>query len=580
MDSWGLRLAASTAQLLLDIGDWKRRHADLSQALIGVTFLILGLALGAGAAITDSYLHRGVESGEQQPYVVQPLAKTLATNVDVRPFSDNPSIVTAPLVDAGFQVVRQEFAWSDIEAQRGSFDWSQYDNIVADLSRRGLSIIAVVSRTPPWARSIGMASETNAPPRDPAMLETFIQALTSRYGDAIGFVQLWDDPNTSAGWGGEAATGADFAPYLEAFWQGARAGEPSVRIVTPELAPFADSPGGQSDLVFLDALYVAGSSNYFDIVGITLDGGVFSPDDRRVSDTHLNMSRAILYRELMVRRSDSATPIWATSFGWAANDSISREEQAEFVARGLERSWTEWPWMGLMIQWTFLASDGSASAPWAMVLLPDGMPTPLFRTLTSEEMQASSNVANIGFMPMDFDGLLYSSGWRDQHLEGRTFRTTQQVGASVTFDFRGTGLIAYVRSGPQVGNFTIELDGEIVPGGGGADGTQWDLSLYGDTQDYPRTLVDGLDDSTHTITITLASEGELTLGGIQVTRDAPFVWPIVLMTVASIISLFVGLRSLASLVAVRSGHLRRRSWALVDPPLRQVRSVAPRKHVT
>jgi hypothetical protein len=137
-----------------------------------------------------------------------------------------------------------------------------------------------------------------------------------------------------------------------------------------------------------------------------------------------------------------------------------------------------------------------------------------------------------------------------------------------------------VRSGPQVGNFTIELDGEIVPGGGGTDGTEWNLSVYSETQDFPRTLVSDLEDTTHTITITLASEGELTLGGIEVIRDAPFVWPIVLMTVASIISLFFGLRSIATLVAVRSGHLRRKSWMSADPPLPTLRAISPGRRIS
>src|SRR5680860_846074 len=85
--SVAMRMAAASADMLLDIGDWRRRHADMSHALIGMTLLVLGLALGAAAAITDSYLHRGVESGAEQPYIVQPTGKGLATNIDFRSYS-------------------------------------------------------------------------------------------------------------------------------------------------------------------------------------------------------------------------------------------------------------------------------------------------------------------------------------------------------------------------------------------------------------------------------------------------------------------------------------------------------------
>jgi hypothetical protein len=57
--------------------------------------------------------------------------------------------------------------------------------------------------------------------------------------------------------------------------------------------------------------------------------------------------------------------------------------------------------------------------------------------------------------------------------------------------------------------------------------------------------------------ITLAGPGELTLGGFEITREAPFVWPIVLMAVGALIALFFGLRSIAHLFAVRAGLLRR-----------------------
>ena len=81
---------------------------------------------------------------------------------------------------------------------------------------------------------------------------------------------------------------------------------------------------------------------------------------------------------------------------------------------------------------------------------------------------------------------------------------------------------------------------------------------YG-TDDLPHRLVSDLDDTEHTLTITLKTPGELTLGGLVVEREPPFVWPVILLTVSSMLLLFLGLRSLIYLVATRSGHLRRRS---------------------
>jgi len=575
-----MRLATATAEILLDIGEWRRRHADLSQAIVGLALLLLGLFLGGAAAVTDSYLHRGVESGADQPYIVQPTGKGLAANVDLRSYSEEQTGNVADVLnDAGFQYVRQEFSWSEIERSRGDYQWDEYDRIVNEMSRLRIGVIAVIVDTPDWARAIGDSGFTNAPPRDASLLTAFSSELAGRYPDAVPFIQVWDRPNLSGNWGGEAATGSMFAPYLEAAWRGAKSGSAEVRVVSPELAAFPDLAEGVGDLAFIEGLYAVNAGPYFDLLGLTLDGGTYSPDDRRVNANRGNFSRAILVRELMLRYEDAATPIWVTSYGWAVSDSVNRLQQAEFVERGMERSWSEWPWMGLMVQWAFIAPADSPEAAYAIVD-PSGSATPLYARLTSGELAGRSTIANTGFAPMNSLSISDSGNWQNQHLEGRTFRTTRQVGSSATIEFQGTGLIAYVRSGPEVGNFTIEVDGKVVSGGAGESGDEWDLSLFSATEDFPRTLVDGLEDTRHAMTITLVSDGELTLGGVEITRDAPFVWPIILMTTGSVISLFFALRSIAFLFATRAGHLRRKSGPDPGPQLPRMPHWRPERRLS
>lgn len=578
-ESLPMRLAVAAADILYDLSEWRRNHGDLSRAIVGITLLILGFGLGSGAAVTDSYLHRGVESGADQPYIVQPTGKGLAANVDLRSRTEDQIVPVADaLADGGFLYVRQHFSWSEIETSNDAFAWDEYDRIVNGLGRQRIRVIAVIVDTPAWARTIGDQSYDDAPPRSPGELEEFVATLTSRYMASVPLVQIGDRPNLASRWGGEPATAATFAPYLEAGWRGARAGNAGVHVLSPELASESDVPSGPSDLQFVQGLYDAGAQPYFDILGIVMDGGTYSPDDRRVEEARENFSRAILFRELMVDAGDSKTPIWATSFGWATSDAVTAEEQAEFVHRGMERSWSEWPWMGLMVHWAFLERSGSPELPYA--ILNNGSATPLWRRLTSSEVTERSQIANTGFAPMDSQSISDSGNWQNQHLEGRTFRTTRQVGSTITIEFQGTGLIAYVRSGPVVGNFTIHVDGKLVPGGGGDSGNEWDLSIFSSTDDFPRTLVQGLDDTKHTMTLTLVSEGELTLGGVEVVRTAPFVWPIILMTAGSLIFLFFGLRAIAYLLATRAGHLRRANDPDPGPQLPRMPSWRPERRVS
>ena len=572
-DGLGAQLAAAAAGAILAFLEWRQRHLDLSQLLSTVVLVAVGLALVASAAWTDRYLHRGVESGAERPYVVQPSGRELATNVDLRLFPpEEYGSVASALADAGFSYVRQEFSWAEIEPSRGASDWTRYDAMVEALGRQGIGVVAVIVDAPDWSVAGDIVASNSRPPADPAELSRFAQALTSRYGARVPFVQVWDRPNLASEWGGRPATGSTFLPYLAAAFTGARAGNPEVRIVTPELAMRPDVAEGLDDLAFLDSLYRAEATDFFDVVAVRLDGGDISPDDRRVGRDRVSFSRAILFRELMLRHDDGATPVWASSYGWAADEDVSREEQAEYVVRGLERAWSEWPWMGLMFQWAFVTDPGD---PWAAyAIAPDGASTPLYRRLTAPDVQERAHLANTGFAPMDADAVTYQGNWEDQHLEGRTFRTTSQVGSSITFRFHGTGLIAFIRSGPQAGAFRLEIDGKVVPGGAPSNEDHWSFYVSYRTDDLPRRLVADLEDTAHVARITLVEPGELTLGGLVVERTPPFVWPVILLTVSSIVVLFLGMRSFIYLVAYRTGRLHRYP-DLAMPVLSQVPSWRP-----
>lgn len=576
-NGFAIRAARLTAAGLLETLDWRRRHRDLSQVISTILLLAFGLGITASAGLIDEYLHRGVESGEDRPYIVQPAGKELATNVNLLPYSGDGLIeVVDAIYGTGFRYVRQEFSWAQIEATQGQIDFSRYEPMVAQLERRRIQVIAVVVDAPEWAMVTDPTSPDGSVIIDPVAFGTFTQALSTQFESTLEYLQVWDRPNLSSATSVGAMNPEAFTRLLAAGAGGARAGKTTVKILLPELARQSDDPIDITDLEYLDALYTSGAAPFFDIVAISLDGTTYSPDDRQVDANRFNISRAILFRELMQDRDDAERPIWVTSFGWQSSERLDRETQAEFVSRGLERSWAEWPWMGLMVEWEFLADADSTEAAYSIVL-PNGSPTPLYHRLVSDQLRDDSLIAHTGFAPMDSAAVGYRGNWQDQHLEGRTFRTSSQVDSSITFKFSGTGIVAFMRSGPQVGQFRVELDGEVVSGGAGEDGTLWDFYWY-ETTDIPLTLLSGLADTNHSVTITLVGDGELTMGGLVVSRDAPFTWPIMLMAAAAFISLFLATRSLVYLVAIRAGHLFRRG-ASPNPELPLMPNWRPTRRV-
>lgn len=556
------QLAYTVAAALVWLQQVRRGRRDLAHFLESLVLILLGIAMVITAAVTDMYLHRGVESGSEQPYVVQPSGRELSTNVDMRLLTpEQMDSVAGTLQSSGYGFVRHEVSWAQIEVTRGTYDWTVYDAVFKALNEHNVGVIAVIVDSPQWSWAGTMIPSDVQPPADPSTLQTFSAELTARYRGTIRFVQVWHQPNLASRWGGVPATGDSFRPYLSAAFYGARSGNPEVQIVLPEAAMESDVPEGLTDLQFLQSVYSSGSRDIFDIAAIRLDGGQASPDDRSVDADRLNFSRAILFRELMLANDDGETPVWATTFGWSADgDHVSRDQQAEYVVRGLTRAWSEWPWMGLMIQWRFTTLPGDPEATYATA--PEGQPTPLFRRLNDPELIRRSDIANTGFTPMDADSLQYDGSWANQHLEGRTFRTTSQTGASLTFEFHGTGLIAYIRTGPLSGDVTVTLDGEKIAGG--AEDGNWSYYYQYQTNDFPQRLFTNLEEKNHVVTISLATPGQLTLGGMVVERQPPFVWPIMMITASGIVVLLIGIRSFIYLVAIRAGHLTR--WEQVSSP--------------
>lgn len=576
--SWATRTARIAADIYVGVRDAMGTSPDRTRAFAGCALMIVGVALLAVAALADSYLHRGIETGADLPVVVQPTGDDPATNVDLTLYpEDERARVADALRESGFVYVRQPFSWREIEPRQGQFNWAPYDAIVTELNRQNIILIAVARDAPAWARTEASGDAIDAAPSDPAAFGAFVEALTSRYTDKVPFVQLWEAPNDPAYWGGKVASAADFLPLLAAGFNAANTGSPSTKVILSELAISPPEPGAQTDLEFLEALYEMDADDFFDVVALRLEGGQTSPDDRRVSPERVNLSRAILVRDLMVRMGDQPTAVWATSFGWPTTATVTPDDQAAFVAEAIDRSRREWPWMGLMIHTAFVAEAGGTTASYAMVDA-EGRATPLYHRLTDEEMLNLTEVANTGFTPTDAGSVMYEGNWRDQHLEGRTFKTISQTQSTASITFRGTGLIAFLRFGPESGDVRVTLDGQPIAGGAGRDGLAWDLQAFS-TIDLPLTLISNLDDSVHRLTITLISEGELTLGGLVVVRDVPFVWPVELLAAAAVITLALAVRSILYLVAVRSGQLQGRSGIDLWPQLPQLPDWRPSRRL-
>lgn len=528
--------------------------ARLVRALI---LLALGLILAIGAAVADVYLHRGIETSADPPYVRQISGRGLATNVDLREFEPTRiDSIAATLRSNGFTIVRQPFRWYEMENAPGEFQWDAYDSIVRSLHDAGIEIVAVIEGAPPWAAAAGSMEGAIAPPANAADFANFLTEFVRRYGTFIDYVQIWDRPNDPAHWGGAAATADAYVGLLAPAFNAVRAANGTTQVILAELASPSD-PAITDDLQFLRSIFDRGGAPFFDAVAVAVDGGVASPYDRRVSAAVPSLSRTELFREILIDVGERTKPVWLTHYGWNLTESIDRERQAEFLVAGLQRIRKEWPWAGPVFQWALLPQQTSPGNEGRALLDANGTSTVSFQAVTELAAGGIGRIASTGFVPMDSGPVQFAGAWNDQHLDGNVFKTTSEVGASARITFDGTGIVVYLRRGPDAGLILATLDGEPLANWGSENGASVIDLTYFQAQDIAITLASNLDDGVHELALTMSEPGQMTIGGAVVSRDPPLRWPVVVTLFASLVLTILGLREIAAIAAERSGIMRR-----------------------
>ena len=184
--------------------------------------------------------------------------------------------------DAGVKWSREGFSWGRIEPQRGRFDWTFYDNLVATAKRYGISLYGLLSGWAPWTK-----------PYTPEGIDdylAFLKELVRHYHGDIHHWEIWNEPNIF-------------------FWQGPkdmyaellRRSYAAVKEVDPSAQVLGMSTSG------IDYNFIARTMALdapFDILTI-------HPYRKVLND------RALINELKIVGDLVKGRPVWITEFGWA-----------------------------------------------------------------------------------------------------------------------------------------------------------------------------------------------------------------------------------------------------------------------
>ncbi len=400
------------------------------------------------------------------------------------------------IAEAGFKWIRQEFPWQDIEIHgKGDFEdrrhepyqsaWNKYDQIVGLAEKYDLKIMARLSTPPAWSRALTDTVGTFAPPDNIEDYGDFVEAVAARYRGRIPAYQIWNEPNIYPEWGTYPINAEAYTALLKEGYSRVKAADPEAIVVMGALAATIEldrqrrfdangqliSPGGLSDVLFLQQMYNAGAAPYFDVLAMQGYGLWSGPTDRRMQPRVLNFSRPLYVRDVMVRNGDAHKPIWLSELGWNAvppesgippvYGQVTPEQQGRYAALAYDRIEREWPWLGVGFYWFFKQADDRerASNPqyYFRLVEPDFTPLPVYQAMTEKTQEPP--LIYPGWHQAYHWAVTYRGDWQAIKEPRATFDDalrSGQVGATATFTFEGSSLaLALV---PSPGRLRVQID--------------------------------------------------------------------------------------------------------------------------
>jgi hypothetical protein len=232
---------------------------------------------------------------------------------------------------AGFKFIRMDLIWEETENTKGIFNWTDYDELTANLTKRGLRAIYILD----YSNSLyedsakfkdtltGLDYKDIASPQHPASVAAFARwaaAAASHFKENNIIWEIWNEPNVSY-WRP--------VPDVNQYIALALAACKAVKSVAPNSVIIA--PGvSQVPLPFLETFMASGILEFLDGVSVhpyrdySLSPENASSDYRKVRD--------IIARNTPEGKKE--IPIISSEWGYSsATNGLTDETQAEYIVR-------------------------------------------------------------------------------------------------------------------------------------------------------------------------------------------------------------------------------------------------------
>lgn len=233
---------------------------------------------------------------------------------------------------AGFKFVRMDFTWAGIERRKGEYDWSGYDELTANLEKRGLRALYILD----YSNSLyeeevtsknpitGQQHKTTASPQRPESVAAFAQwagMAAKRFRGRNIIWEIWNEPNIHF-WQPEPDV-QQYTTLALATIKAIRAANPEATIVAPATSEFP--------WAFLEDFFKSGVLEHLDAVSVHPYRN-YARSPETVAPDYAKL-QVLMDRYAPVPKQGKI-PILSGEWGYATHTKgLSLETQAQFAVR-------------------------------------------------------------------------------------------------------------------------------------------------------------------------------------------------------------------------------------------------------
>ena len=217
--------------------------------------------------------------------------------------------------EAGYRLVRMDFAWETVEHEAGHYEFGAYDRLLSHLERAGARPIFILDY------GNRLYDEGSAPRSEPARaaFARFAAAAVRHFHGRGVLWEIWNEPNLGEFW----KPRSDAKAYAQLALETARA----IRAADPEAVILAPGSSG-FPWAFFETIFAAGLLEQIDAVSVhPYRGG--APETAAADYGRL---RALIARYASPERRN--LPIVSSEWGYStAEGAVSEARQAQYLVR-------------------------------------------------------------------------------------------------------------------------------------------------------------------------------------------------------------------------------------------------------